>query len=152
MWAWLKFVKFSFTQMNAMPEFPYDMYLLCKIGRCLFPPRILFSSPTFFQISRWHIHCTSHSVSKTRYSVFYLKNFKTASLRKNITVYCTYFSFLSRTSVDTRFVIQSHIKTNTSKTVKSSPVNMSPATHLICLLPDSTLVVSNPVSLTVSNP
>lgn len=83
---------------------------------------------------------------------FYLKNFKTASLRKNITVYCTYFSFLSRTSVDTRFVIQSHIKTNTSKTVKSSPVNMSPATHLICLLPDSTLVVSNPVSLTVSNP
>lgn len=65
---------------------------------------------------------------------------------KNIIVYCTYFSFLSRTSVDTRFVIQSHIKTNTSYTVKSSPVNMSPATHLICQSPDSRIVVSNPVS------
>lgn len=78
-WIWtsLKFVNFSFTKMNAMPEFSCDMSLLCKIGRCLFPPRILFSSSTFFQISRWHIHCTSQSVSELDTTFLTWKKIKT---------------------------------------------------------------------------
>lgn len=105
---------------------------------------VVFFIPYVFQISRWHIHCTSQSVSELDTTFFTWKKFKTVfefTKKKNITVYCIHFSVLSWKSADARFLISIYSQEFT--------IHKSPASQLICQSTNSTLVVSNTVSLTV---